>query len=345
MTKLKFVIEIFNMFLLALGAMIGVGFLSGAEIWSFFARFGDNFAFSIMTIFVLLFVFLYKIMKMTSNQENIVTMQKYSKKSRKNTILAKNKIRQLLLNFNILLLASAMFSGLRNVTNELFLNNKILIFVLLVFLIFVVLAIGSSAVSKFNILMIAAFFSLLVLIGMRFDVFAKSSLESLSIIKNISVGGAFESILFAAIYIFLNIAQLVPIFKESKIGFSKKGMLCFSLLFSLVFCLLVTILTLFLAGNSYLTSSSMPMLSFFIGVGGLWEMVFVAAIVGGLLSTLLVCLMGLKSSLKKCIKSPILASYIAVFFSLLFGFFPFSFFINVVYPIIGVVSFITFVLL
>lgn len=89
----------------------------------------------------------------------------------------------------------------------------------------------------------------------------------------------------------------------------------------------------------------MPLLSFFIDVGGLWEIVFVAAIVGGLLSTLLVCLMGLKSSLKRRIKSPILASYIAIIFSLLFGFFPFSFFINVVYPIIGVISFVTFVLL
>jgi len=345
MIKLKFMFEILNMFLLALGAMIGVGFLSGAEIWSFFARFGDNFAFSILTIFVLLFVFLYKIMRINHEQNNIVILQKCLKNPPKNAILVKSKIRQLLLNFNILLLASAMFSGLRNVIDELFLNNKILIFVLIVFLIFIVLSIGTSAVSKFNILIISAFFSLLILIGMRFDVFAKSSLESLSIIKNISANGAFERVLLAAIYIFLNIAQLVPIFKESKIRFSKKGMLCFSLLFSLVFCFLITILTLFLAGNSYLTSLSMPLLSFFIDVGGLWEIVFVAAIVGGLLSTLLVCLMGLKSSLKRRIKSPILASYIAIIFSLLFGFFPFSFFINVVYPIIGVISFVTFVLL
>ena len=55
-------IFILSLLSLSLSSIIGVGFLSGAEIWVFFASFGENFVFSIVIVFVLLFVFCYKIM-------------------------------------------------------------------------------------------------------------------------------------------------------------------------------------------------------------------------------------------------------------------------------------------
>ena len=80
--------------------------------------------------------------------------------------------------------------------------------------------------------------------------------------------------------------------------------------------------------------------------GVYWTLFFAAVLIGGLFSTILVCLDGLKKDmLNGFAKSKVLAGFLAVFVPLIFGFLPFNFFINVVYPLIGIINFVVLIFL
>lgn len=345
MSSLKKFVKLTNIFLLSLSAFIGVGFISGAEIWTFFARFGENFIISIVILFLLLFIFCNKIILMCNSNENLNKLQEMHKIGQKNTKLTKNNIKEFLLNLEIFLFAGAMFSGLRDVVYELFVSNQVIIFLCSVFLVFVMTICGVKAISRMNFLIIGSFFVVIVILVSRDDIFNKSSVESLLSISRFSVAGVGVSVLFSVMYIFMNMAHLVPIFKVSDCEMTKRERLVFSLIFSIVFCFLIIILTLFLGVNSYLSAESMPIFKFFQNIGG-WLIVFFSiVIIGGLLSTLMVCLIGLNIEVKKYIKNHFYASFLVVFFPLLMGFLPFNFFVNIIYPLAGVLNFIALVIL
>lgn len=344
MKKLNKLFNVLNIFLLSLGSIIGVGFLSGAEIWSFFGRFGENFWIIILIVFVLMFVLCSKIIKDNCTIENNTIMQNFDKKQLKNTILIKLKIKKVFYNFEILLIASAMFAGLRNIIYELFKYNQIIIFLAVTFLLLLLLLKGSNALLSFNNLIMLGFFAVIVLLFFRLD-FCSGINQNLKVIssfdfQNISIGG-----LLAITYVFMNIAHLVPIFKTQELALSKKGRWIFSLTFSLTLCLIILILVLFLAQNSYLTTFEMPILNFFQTKSDLIKIFFIVVLLGGLLSTLLVCLTGIKHEFLEHIKVPFAAVYLSVILPLILGFLPFSFFINFVYPFVGLLNFVSLIFL
>lgn len=336
------ILSLSNAFLLSLGSMIGVGFLSGAEIWSFFARFGSYFFISIFVLFWLLILVLNSIFKM--NDKNL-KMQNLCQNKKKNTFLTKYNIKEFLANLNIFIIGSAMVAGLRNVIFELFCNYQIIIFCFLVLIVFMLLKNGYTALSKFNFLMILSVVMIifyLILFG-GFDV--KFAADELGKINTSGQGGLFVSMMFAAIYVFFNTSQIVPIISNLNEKLSKKERLIFCLSFSGVFCLMVSFLVLFMAQHSDLSSSSMPLLSFFAERGIVVKYFFISSIIMALLSTLLVCLNGIKDRLNKGIKYNTLSSFLAIILVLIFGILPFKFFINVLYPLVGIISFVCFVIL
>lgn len=340
MNILKVIYTVLNVFMLCLGSIIGVGFLSGAEIWIFFVRFGENFVIAIVVLFVILSIFCYKIINLNGCENKLQKMQKMLRLSTKNTKFNKKSIKNFLLNLEILMFAAAMFSGLKNVIYELFINNQNLIYILAIMMVFLLTVSGIKAISKFNILMIFSFFVILIMLCMSDGAGLNGSWRHLTTIAKVSFSGAGISTLYVFMYVFMNISHLVPIFKIEKLPFNKKGNVIFSLLFSFVFCLVVLVMVLFLSKNSFLTNSSMPLLEFFKSVGGFENVFYVVVLIGGLLSTLLVCLSGLKFELKDKVKNNFLASYLVILLPLIFGFLPFGFFINFVYPLAGVINFV-----
>ena len=134
--KVKFVFQYLKVGLLMLCAIVGVGFVSGAEIYSFYVRFG-NFAYlGVFVFFVLINFLLNKIFKDFDNIENIVKVNNLNKNHTKYTILTKSKIKSLLINLNVLLVASAMFAGLFSLIKNLFYHNYFVVGLSFIFLFF-----------------------------------------------------------------------------------------------------------------------------------------------------------------------------------------------------------------
>ncbi len=329
-----------SIFLLAIGSIMGVGFLSGAEIWVFFAKFGENFFVVLLLLFVLLFFYCLKVFKNIGSEGNTLKMQKTPLNKPKNTILTKSNIKSHFLFLEVLLFSGAMVSGLKSVVYQFFDVFQIEIFILFILIIFVVLCSQSSVLLKFNFVVMLTFFAMLLFVLKDVGI-STNIISNLKVISPLNARGLFSGCLLCLCYVFMNIAHLVPVLKNNQMNFSKKGQIGFSLIFSFVICLLIFVYVLFFSKNSHLSADEMPMLKFFESQGKVFYLIFVAVLLGGLLSTLLVCLSDVKEVFHKKLSSKNFAAFLSLILAIFIGILPFNFFINFIYPLVGVLSFVS----
>lgn len=339
-----------ELFLLMLGTMVGVGFVTGAEIYSFFAKFGVSFVFGIILFFVLSFSLTYKILTNNANNENMLKMQNLHKNISKNTILSKDNIKSFLVLFNLLMIASAMFSGLKFVIYELFKNNQILIFVLCILFVFVILIFGVKCLAKVNFAIVAFLIYVILNIVISFCVTGNGSGCCAEKVANENINFGFVnitlSLFFASVYVFMNIVEIEPVVNEFELEFNKKTAKIFSFVFACVMTLLLLLFCVFLNENKELATQSMPMLNFFESKGRASLFIFVVGLILCLLTTLISCLLGVKARFSEKFKlKNFSASFVSVFVAILVGSVPFSVFVNVIYPIIGILNFAIYVFL
>ncbi len=341
--------KLVNLFLLMIGTVVGVGFVTGAEIYSFFARFGANLIFGLVCFFVLFFALTYKILMKSNNSKNVLNLHNFNKSLSKNTNLRKIRIKNIFMFFNVLMIASAMFSGLKYVIFKLFFCNQTLIFLVCILIVFVCLVFGVSWLTKINgaLILFLIFVVTSMIFGMKnFQKFlVETDYNCVNDFFKFSFRNITLSLIFAGIYVFMNIVEIEPVVNEFNFNFSKKRAIVFSCLYSLALCLLLGVFCLFFEKFHYFAKCSMPMLSFFQMQGEGKTLVFSLGLVLCLLTTLISCLMGTKKSLMNKNLTNLTASFVATILAIAVGIIPFSFFVNVIYPIIGVINFVIYVIL
>ncbi len=328
--------------ILMICSVVGVGFVSGAEIYQFFARFGKFSYLGIFVFFVSLFYLTNKILKENQEIENVSKMNNFYKNNRNNTFLKKFNIKSKLMFFNVLMMASAMFSGLFHVINQLFLNNYLLVVCAAVFIIFVILIFGIKGLEKFDYFVITfiIFISVFLLVNTNTQLVTEFDFEISENIKNLPL-----STLFALIYIFINIIQIQPIIAENKVNFESKNTKTFAFLFAFLMTMILTIFVKFIGSHLYLVGVQMPLLKFFKNVGGVICNVFIIGLLLALFSSLLAALVGVKNKIKNKISSNFLATLTTIVLALGFSLFGFSNFIKIIYPIVGIINFVIYVFL
>lgn len=330
-----------EMMLTMFGAIAGVGFVAGVEIEDFFARFGWNFLFGIIVLFFLMFVLVYRILSVDNIMKNNLKMQKIDIIFNKNTLLIKNKIKKLILFFNLLMIASAMLSGLRVLLFDLLGNKYYMFYLFSILVLFFMLVYGIKGLAKFNYIVIVFLVFLLIFIIKDLAAGCDFCGESLGLKKGLA------SITFACIYVFMNIVEIEPIVKEYGMKFNYKKRALFSLIFAGIVSLFVFLMCLFLQNNKDISTSEMPLLAYFGKFGSGFKFVFCVGLVIALLSTLLTCLVGVKRNILNAIVNVgnLTSSFFAIIMVQIVGILPFSFFTKIIYPIIGILNFIIFVFL
>lgn len=321
-------LDVFECMLTMVGSVVGVGFLTGAEVQDFFARFGKNSVVGIVVIAVLFFVMASKMFEEKQQSKICIKMQKRNKIITKNTFLNKNNIKNILVFFNLLMISGAMISGLKRTLFNLLKHNYCVVFLICIIFVFVLLIFGFQGLSKFNYFVIG--FAIFVLffaskhIGdclLGFSFKTNVSCENFGAISagcrawNVSgiatsasvfllemLAGNFEfglSVLagvMAVIYVFMNIVEVQPVVEESPVTLTKKQAKWFCFVFAVVVAGMICVLDVFLNNNPLIAENDMPMMAFFDGSPLLGKL-FCVGLVCALLSTLLVCLIGVKARL------------------------------------------------
>lgn len=310
----------FNVFLVAVCSFVGVGFITGAEIWFYFARFGVNMLVGIVVFAAVSFILVYY---------SISTKQIHNKKF----LRAKTAISAL----SEFLIASAMVSGLLEISQNLFGKFWLLVFFLAIIVVIFIYFKGIKSFIFYNYFV--AIFVIFVIISL----FLFNNENTLNFSSDFSVKEMLFSCFFALIYIFMNIAEIRPILAKYNQEKGKKNKTTFAILFSLTLIFLVIMLSIKLILNKSIVNFSMPFLLYFKNnTNGLF-FVFLIGLVLCLLSTLLSCLIGVKDKFIIDENDKNFVKIIVIISSLIFGQISFSVFVMIVYPIIAVLNFGLFV--
>lgn len=320
--------DVFECMLTMVGSVVGVGFLTGAEVQDFFAKFGKNSVIGMAVMAVLFFAMVSKMFEEKSQSRKYIKMQNINKDIEKNTFLNKNNIKNFLVFFNLLMISGAMISGLKRTLFNLLKHNYCVVFLICVIFVFVLLIFGFQGLSKFNYFVIG--FAIFVLffackgIGncllefgaqtkvscenfvMNFAGFGARSVAGIATLASVflleMLAGNFEFGLavlagvMAVIYVFMNIVEVQPVVEESPVMLTKKQAKWFCFVFAIIVVGMIFVLDVFLNNNQLIAENDMPMMAFFDG-SPLLGKVFCVGLVCALMSTLLVCLIGVKARL------------------------------------------------
>lgn len=321
-------LDVVECMLTMIGSIVGVGFLTGAEVQDFFAKFGINSIFGLVVVGLLFYAMVLKMFTEKLQNEKCIKMQKTNENIAKNAFLNKNNIKNFLVFFNLLMISGAMISGLKHTLFNLLKYNYHIVFLCCVIFIFVLLIFGFQGLSKFNYFVIGfAIFVLFFACKQMAIAFQGSSLRMSVSCENfgaISAGckawnvagiatsasvfllellvgkigfvSAVFAITMAVIYVFMNIVEVQPVVEESPIVLTKKQAKCFCFVFAFVVVLMIFVLDVFLNNNAVIAENEMPMMAFFES-SPVQNVVFCVGLIGALMSTLLVCLIGVKARL------------------------------------------------
>lgn len=310
----------FNIVLLTICSFVGVGFITGVEIWFYFARFGLNMIFGVIYFTVLTFLLVYFALGESDAQND-------------RFIQFKRQISAV----SELLIASAMISGLAEQSRLIFGNGWLIVFLISISIVFCLLWLGLKSFIFYNYF-VAIFIVFVVIVLFRFNNNFLLDFE-----PKFSLNLSLKSIVFAGVYIFMNIAEIKPILSEfsEKQNEKKKVLTALFVTGSLVF-LMIT-LSFVLQNNRNISQNSMPFLLLFNNFGGVVEWVFLVGLIMTLISTAVACLIGVKNKLILKNNDEKFCKIIVIISALILGQIPFLVFIKIIYPIIAIFSFILFI--
>lgn len=332
-----------NFSILLICSIVGVGFISGAEIYQFFARF-KYFWLGTVLFGVLLFILSRKILIDTFIKKCNI-MQNFGEINAKNTNLTKNKIKSSLIFIDVLMVASAMISGLSNLLEKIFNQNKVYIFLLFIIVVYIILCVGIKGIAKLDmiVLAIALFFSGF----MMFDLFGGN-------IISIKIGGdspvetnpsLWMPLVFSLLYVFMNIISIQPVTKEFQGSFTKKDINIICIIFSSILTILLSIFILFLNKNAFFSKFPMPFLEYFSMCDKWIYVLYVIGLFLALSASYLSCLVGVKRGLGLLHNNNFVISGISIVLTLLLGLIDFTVYVSIIYPLIGVLNIIIFMLM
>lgn len=319
----------FAFILVIIGSIIGAGFASGKEIAIFFSNAG---IISYVNI-ILLFIFFYLILKLFMKLGNSIKTKNLFEV---NKIIFKKsyKLFNILVLFGLYAIIVSMIAGINSIGEIVFNNiNLPMLSIFSVFFTFFMLNLGYKAISKLNKILIPIIIFFIIFICLIFIL--KTDYSSV-INNNFSFLSIFKYFCFMLFYLSFNVIYTSELIIENSHNFSKKQIKSNSFVISLILVILVFVLNYtLLHTNLNIFYSDMPILNIAYSIntylGYTFSLILWISILTTLISTLYV--------LVNCFtKNKFLISAIILTTSFIFSFFGFSYIVNIIYPIEGIIG-------
>lgn len=298
-----------------MGAFIGVGFASGKELVTFFARYGNVSIF--LSIIAGLLLGLMVFLKLKTNEKF-------------------TKIDKVFNGFFLccsFIVVSAMLAGIIDIDNNFGSGNYILS-VVLITLCVILVSIGVKSVEKVNKIFIPAIILSIIFMLVQFN-FVDSNKCVLNLNDNI-----FEAVGFMLLYVGMNILTISPVLDLVKYKLTSKKErkvcgICFSVFITLLLGMCVAMLV-----KSQNFDNSMPLLFIAFNLSNAMGNFYKILIVMGLITTLISSAIVLKEKIMKGfnIKSNLMATFIIFIAGFSVSLIGFTSIITLIYPLIGVMG-------
>lgn len=315
----------FSTIVIAICSFVGVGFITGAEIWFYFSRFGLGSVVGLIIFGILIYF--------------VLSLSICSEKT-KNSKLEKIKTKILL--FGELVVASAMVSGLCETTRLIFDRWWIIFYILAIFVMSWLFFCEKKSYVIYNYILLIFIIFVIFLLFIFNNNYSLINCSKSTL--NFTAKNAILACVFSCIYVFSNVAEIRPILECNTKNYNKKQkkILCLILSLSLVFLAFIFALQFFL--NEKLSKFSMPFLTLFKEKGGAILWIYLIGLTMTMISTADACLIGVKNKLKFSKNNEIFIKFIVIILSLILGQIPFRFFVRNFYPLVALFNFLIFIL-
>ena len=304
-------------YFLMLGAIIGVGFASGKEIYVFFFEFGAMSLLGLLA-FGLLYVYLFFVLQHIKNKLKLNSYNEFN-----GLVFGKMcKLTNIFLILNFAITSAGMLAGADYMFCTFFgLKIKIVSYILSI-LTFVLLLTGMKGI-KFVANLIVPIMLVTIVINSIRNITPQN--VNLNIVNQNGLLAVFYGLLFGV----NNFIAALPILFETK--FKSKGKLF--VILSICFVILLNILVL--ASNHFKTD--MPMLEVSANVSSLFYYIYFATMIFALFSTLMVCSFNMYHILVNGRRSVFLASIVVIINAIISNF-GYPFIVKYLYVVSGIIS-------
>lgn len=319
----------FAFILVILGSIIGAGFASGKEIAVFFSNIG---VLSYLNI-ILLFVFFYLLLKLFMKFGNSLKTKNLFEV---NKIIFKKsyKFFNILVLFGLFAIIVSMIAGINSIGEIVFNSiNLPILSIFSIFFTFFMLNLGYKAISKLNKILVPIIIFFIVFICL---ICVLKTDYTTVIQNNFSLKAIFKYFCFMLFYIAFNVIYSSELIIENSHNFSKKQIKNNAFLISSILVLLVLIINFTLLHTNLNTFySDMPILNMAYSIntylGYSFSLILYISILTTLISTLYIFI--------NCFsKNKFFVTAIILTSSFILSFFGFSYIVNVIYPIEGVIG-------
>lgn len=311
--------------LILMGAFIGVGFASGKELVTFFARFGE-FAIFLALIAGLFFGLIVWLKIKTENSYN--------------------KIGKLFDSFFVVcsfIVVSAMLAGIIEINKNFGFKNYILS-VILILVCLILVSIGVKSIEKINTVFIPTIIITIILIAVL-----QIRQNNLNLNKNLITISAnankLQAIGFMLLYVGMNILTISPVLDlvKTKLTTNKEKNVCCVCFGLFIALLLVVCVAMLVVAKNF--DSSMPLLAIALNVSVVIGSFYKILITMGLVTTLISSAIVVKEKIMNMfnISNNFIASMLLFIAGFSVGLIGFANIINIIYPLIGIVGIVYFI--
>lgn len=313
-----------------IGTIIGAGFASGQEIYSFFNIYEENGLIGILLSCVIIGIVIYKVLTL-SNEKSISTYQELLEK-----IKIPVKIR-LILNaiINIFLLISfyIMVAGFSAYFYQEFNIPKIITSIIIVILCYITFMRNIEGIAKVNAIIIPILILIVLALGIK--------VSTGNIIRNMDMDNifpAFNWILKSIEYASYNSILLIPILISLK-KYSNNNEKKISIISSGIFCVLSLIIYLLMFKINDINNIELPLVYIAGQYGSIFKITYSLVIVFAIYTTMISAGYGfLNNTTKNKVNYKKMALFICLS-AIFISYFSFSELVNLAYPIFGVLGF------
>ena len=314
-----------------IGTIIGAGFASGQEIYSFFNVYHENGILGILISSLLIGVSIYIILK-NSSELNVNSYNEFLEKS---TISNNIKIiLKFIINLFLLISFYIMVSGFGAYFKQEFNVPNILTAIIILIICYITFMKNIEGIAKVNTIIIPVLIIIVIGLGIKCNIISSISKASMA---NMEVSGNW--LISSIEYASYNTILLVPILLSLK-NYAEKNEKKISIITTIIFFTLSIIIYFIMFNMEGLENVEIPLVYIANKFGSIYSIVYSIVVVSAIYTTMISAGYGFLNNCTKTKKSYKLLAIIICISAVFISNFSFAKLVNLTYPVFGLLGLI-----
>ena len=321
--------------LVIIGTLIGAGFASGQEIYSFFNIYKENGLVGIILSCLITGVVIYRVLKLTSNSINSYNELLERKKGLK---LLK-QVLNIIINIFLLMSFYIMVAGFTAYFKQEFNVPNIITAIIIVIICYITFMKNIEGIAKINSIIIPILIVIVVIIGIKANIFETACNIKLNNI-HISSNWLIKSIEYAS----YNSILLLPILIGLK-KYTKNNEKSISIISAIIFLILSITVYLILHNAGDMSNIEIPIVYIASGFGSAFKYIYGIVIIFAIYSTMISAGYGFLTNCTKSTRAYKIIALLMCISAIFISNLSFANLVNSTYPVFGLLGLLQFAII